>query len=957
MSLSPYMQNILENTDIIPLVEGISRNTTSSIREYQKKHIPYLALQGKDNIMDDMYTFNGDTVTFYTNESYSVEKEDGTYESIPYRKYPKEKRTSILIDQNIFDESLLDYLYFDNNESKLYDLSRNTLIKDKYINLVRDYKIRKMMVFINNKFTPCSKLEIVIDYHYTYLLIDGISKEEIDDIKIIYLPKEVDYYENETRLSSKKLCFNSDGLLDMDSNICTIEFTNKDLEVEYFNSSIIESKIDRAKLTSSNIFTFTNGLLTNESVEEINYNTFKVNENVETFIFWNNLTYSDTEHIDKITNKELAKDIYGKSDNPITKTIAKPLDINYIDIPPKDYIIDMMYEGKTGIVEDVEKKIKQVLDYDRSLFNDLIESETISLTFTGLQLITTASDNIDGKYIISCPDKSTDSGMMMFVNGELYSLYGEIIRRHGQYYIPIDNIKSDDNVEFLFFTNVENLQYPFTPTSDIIDISLFDTKNIVLLAPYIHPRIIWNTEPSDNLINTLRFFVIGKNIVAVTKESIILFEDRGDIVYQTKYIPGSYKDAAFNTNNSNIFILTEDNIILNFNQAILRSWTMKPNTDGDIEFIEYKDGNLECKVGDKIYTIENVDGTNPIQNPNIKEATGTYIHNPYNDFNGTPYIFVTTPVSRYILKRSLNDLSTNKNVWYKIPYQKTAVTDQVSIDKKYINKELVAFSNKSFKYYGRVIDKPNISGVILPDDFSYCKNWNQFMVFINGRRLDQNSYAITTMKEGNPFIHTAVFPAIPLELNDRVDVFYLPRKLEDISTQATISSSGYIKVDHQLLPYGFNEDTCLIFLNGKKVRYSITKDVHFYKIKLNEEIGSLDHLNIVKVLFNDTYSKLLQGTPSEWDILMESVPSSQINKLMDYNDDIYTSIENPFNEYQATIKTPIYEILYHYFLSDPSSASDVQLYDFMDAGFDIAPNNMMVPGVFDATLQDKFKPL
>ena len=740
----------------------------------------------------------------------------------------------------------------------------------------------------------------------------------------------------------------------MGSNNCTIEFTNSALEVEYFNSPIIKSKIDRAKLTSSNILTFSNGLLSNDSLEQINYNTFKANENVETFIFWSNLSYSDTEHMDKISDKELARDIYDKTEDSIIKSITNPLEIKYSDIHPKDFVKDMIDEGRLNVAEETEKTIKKVLDYDRTLLNDLIKPETISLTYTGLQIITSASSN-GCKYRISCPDKSSDSRMMMFVNGELYSLYKDIIFKHGQYYIPVDNIKSDDRVEFLFFTNVENLQYPFTPSSEIIDISIIDTDNIVLLAPYIHPRIVWDTASLDSLNNVLRFFVIGKLIIAVTKESIIQFEDRGDVVYQIKNFKGEFKDAAFSPKTSNIFVLAEDNIIINYNQSILRQWAIQPKIDGDIEFIEYNNGNLECKVGDLIYTIENVDEV-PRQSDTTKEAIGPYIHNPNTDFKDTPYFFVTNSINHYILKQSTNDLSANKNVWYKIPYQKTS-SGQVTIDKKYVNKELIAFSNKSFKYYGKVIDKPNISGVILPDDFSYCKNWDQFMVFINGRRLDQNSYAITTMKEGNPFIHTALFTAMPIEYGDRVEVFYLPRKLEDISTQATISSSGYIKIDHTLLPYGFNEDTCLIFLNGKKVRYSITKDVHFYKVKLNEDIGSLDHLNIVKVIFNDTYSKLLQATPSEWDVLMETVPSTQINRLMNYNDNIYNSTENVYTEYQATIKTPIYEVLYHYFLTDPSSASEIHLYDFMDAGFDIDHNGTMVPGVFDASLQDKSKPV
>lgn len=948
MAISPYMKNILENTDIIHVVEGVLRNTTSSLREYQKKYIHHLVNQNKISIMDDMYTYNGNTNKFYHIE---------TKNNQPYRVYDEANKTSLLIDYNIDDEASYDYLYYDNDKSKLYDISKNTLFFDKYINLVSTNKVKKMMLFLNNHFIRWSRIEVVRDYHYTYLLISGIKKEDITDIKIIYLPKEVKYFEDESRISNKKICFDSDGKLDMTSNKSVIEFIGKDLEVEYFNSISIESKINRAKLTEINFMTFKNGLISNEKLEEINFNTYKVNDNVETFIFWSNLNYSNTEHIDKIQDINLAKSIHDESEDNINKSIINPLDVSFNDIAPKEFIKEVIEEDITDEPDKIQRNIKKVIDYDRTLLNDLVKPETISLVYYGLKLITTAKNNPDEKFIISCPDKSSDSGMLMFVNGELYSLYREIKNKCGHYHIPIDDIKSDDRVEFLFFTNVENLEYPIVPESDAIDISLIDTNNISLLAPYIHPRIVWDSQSFESLSTVKRFFVIGRTIVAITENKIIVFEDRGDVLYQTKKFGGEFIDATFDSSTSSIFVLAKDNIVINYNSNVLRRWAMQLNIEGEIDFIEYANGKIECKAGDKIYTIDNVDENKPSQSSIVKEATGTYIHNPYSDFNGTPYIFVSNYINSYILKQDSNDLSSNENVWYKIPYQKSLSGDKVIIDKKYIGKEIIAFSNKSFKYYGRVIDEPNISGVILPKEFSYCKNWDQFMVFINGRRLDQNAYAITTMKNGNPFVHTAVFPAIPLEYNDRVDIFYLPRRLEDISTQATISASGYIKVDHTLLPYGFNENTCLIFLNGKKINFDITKDVHFYKIKLNENIGSLDHLNIVKYIFNDTYSRLLQSTPSEWDVLMEKVPSVQINQLMNYNNEVYDSPENLFNEYQATIKTPVYEILYHYFLADPNSVADIQLYDFIDAGFDLAPNNMMIPGVFDASLQDKFKPI
>ena len=299
------------------------------------------------------------------------------------------------------------------------------------------------------------------------------------------------------------------------------------------------------------------------------------------------------------------------------------------------------------------------------------------------------------------------------------------------------------------------------------------------------------------------------------------------------------------------------------------------------------------------------------------------------------------------------DRLISDKVWYKIPYNLTE-DRLLTIDERYRDTNVCLFSNNTFRYYGVKLDEYDVAGVILPREFSYCKEWDQFMVFINGRRLDQNSYCITTMKTTNPFTETSVFMTIPLEYGDVVDVFYLPKKYEDISKFVSVSPTGYITIPKNLLPYGFSENLIMIFLNGRKIDYAITKDINSYQIKIDENIESRHNLTIVKYIYNDEYKEMNKNT-SEWDEIMDSLYYKEKNKLMN-GKEIIIGNENSYKEYETTLKTPIYEVLYHYYLTDPSKVKDILLYDFISADFEFDPEGVMVPGAFDATLIDKFKP-
>lgn len=129
----------------------------------------------------------------------------------------------------------------------------------------------------------------------------------------------------------------------------------------------------------------------------------------------------------------------------------------------------------------------------------------------------------------------------------------------------------------------------------------------------------------------------------------------------------------------------------------------------------------------------------------------------------------------------------NSRLAYRIDYQWDEETKAMSFDDDYYyGRELAFVSKNRFVYTGYNLRKKCFK-FQLSDHFKYCDNQKQFMVFINGRKLSQDEFNITILKNTRPFDDLFIYTAKILNPGDKLDVFYVPYPIEGMYMYKSIN--------------------------------------------------------------------------------------------------------------------------------------------------------------------------
>lgn len=208
-------------------------------------------------------------------------------------------------------------------------------------------------------------------------------------------------------------------------------------------------------------------------------------------------------------------------------------------------------------------------------------------------------------------------------------------------------------------------------------------------------------------------------------------------------------------------------------------------------------------------------------------------------------------------------------------------------------------SKRQFRQTRYVVNTIGCHTILLPEEFKFCTNPHQYLIFHNGKCLPRSYVVIAPSKGVNKVVDIEVMPPVPdetymgkyyhyigddtagflqnhyylarydsvneiyywteaiyvgsnpvghvsfysnitLSTNDVIDIFYVPDEMrtdynESVLKRTETTNSGYIKIDKSETMTGISRDSSFIFINGRKISYDEIKDISSDMVKVTDE--------------------------------------------------------------------------------------------------------------------------
>ena len=254
-------------------------------------------------------------------------------------------------------------------------------------------------------------------------------------------------------------------------------------------------------------------------------------------------------------------------------------------------------------------------------------------------------------------------------------------------------------------------------------------------------------------------------------------------------------------------------------------------------------------------------------------------------------IFAKRPEEIMIYKDLIEDTD---DIAFNISYRRTTngslLVFKDAIKNK--NNELTAVSSRKFIYERLYVDQKAYR-IKLGQRFRYCDNQKQYLLFINGRRMEDDAFFITIPKYSRPFWGIYLYTRRFINPEDRVEIFYVPEELYNINTDetpVTFGANGYIETEKNYLSVPYNDDFYLYFVNGKKIPGNDIIPIDSHTVRVKSDTKSLFKLNI-----NPVY----RSTDSAITRYMKGNNLSKYDQLIQYIKDTfgYSELDTLFDTY------------------------------------------------------------
>ena len=214
---------------------------------------------------------------------------------------------------------------------------------------------------------------------------------------------------------------------------------------------------------------------------------------------------------------------------------------------------------------------------------------------------------------------------------------------------------------------------------------------------------------------------------------------------------------------------------------------------------------------------------------------------------------------------------------------------QVELNDYYYRRELNFSSRRKFIHHRYTIDGnemmiEQLYKILLPDEFRYCTNRNQFLIFWNNRKVDNSDSLVCLNHPSLPFDKRFIHINKKCQIGDILDIYYIPVEMREVFWKEEVSEHGYIDLFKDELGYAFNNKNCSVFMNGKRLSQHHSTTLGGKSGRVIVDPGSRYNLSVLQHIdYNDEAFDLMRSLRDAWTIMIQQISDEDRDELFGFN--------------------------------------------------------------------------
>lgn len=271
----------------------------------------------------------------------------------------------------------------------------------------------------------------------------------------------------------------------------------------------------------------------------------------------------------------------------------------------------------------------------------------------------------------------------------------------------------------------------------------------------------------------------------------------------------------------------------------------------------------------------------------------------------------------------------------------------------YYDKRLHMISGRQFRYHYFKAPYSVIDVILPPSEFKYCTNPDQYMLYINKKKIPTYNYKVILPVTDKPYDDYSIYFNIPLDEGDEVEIFYIPDLLSEVHSEVDLNPNGNIYLDKTKLRHNIDKNLDFIFVNGKKIPSDCIYEVSQTLVKITTDIESVRHLSIIQhVETNDVLHKLFDSIKDKMTNIIEGLSDTDFYKL--FNDTYITDNDRDVASKSIDMKTVAYSLINDYYCSPFVHTGEDFIYDNSEKFFnEYDPDGNLIIDEFNGNRNNK----